>query len=215
MRFLLLIVVLGFYTTNADYHQSSVSVGVNFANISPYQSGHAMAESQTQDKTRNRRMYALCPPGFQRVGTECYSLIHQHSSWLEAHFFCKDKNSKLAEPKKFSDRKLREFLQKEDATTRANDPIWIGASYDWINKVWQWSITGHNLTQEAYTQIETKWSSRLCVDKHRFICQHKMPKVSEKNRYKVYSRWNATYPNQLANEVILEVIDRRSRIGSR
>lgn len=38
-----------------------------------------------------------------------------------------------------------------------------------------------------------------------------MPKVSENNRHKVYHRWNATYPNQLANEVVLEVIDRRER----
>lgn len=38
-----------------------------------------------------------------------------------------------------------------------------------------------------------------------------MPKVSENNRHKVYHRWNATYPNQFANEVVLEVIDRKGR----
>uniref|UniRef100_A0A1A9W772 C-type lectin domain-containing protein n=1 Tax=Glossina brevipalpis TaxID=37001 RepID=A0A1A9W772_9MUSC len=81
-------------------------------------------------------------------------------------------------------------------------------------------LTSNNENMEnhcaAYDpHLQYRWSSHLCVDKHRFICQHKMPKVSEKNRYKVYNRWNATYPNQLANEVILEVIDRRSKIGSR
>jgi len=38
-----------------------------------------------------------------------------------------------------------------------------------------------------------------------------MPKVSEANRYKIYNRWNVTYPNSLANEVVLEVIDRRGK----
>jgi len=49
------------------------------------------------------------------VGTDCYSLVEQRSSWLEAHFFCKDKNANLTEPGKHADRKLRQFLQKQDA----------------------------------------------------------------------------------------------------
>jgi len=65
-------------------------------------------------KIRNRRMYAMCPPGFQRIGAECYSISGQVNSWLEAHFFCKDKNAKLAEPLKFSDRKLRAYLEAHD-----------------------------------------------------------------------------------------------------
>lgn len=98
------------------YHQSSVKVGVDFQNLLPQQSGNAMAKSESNNnRTRNRYMYALCPPGFQRVGTECYSLLTQHTSWLDAHFYCKDKNAKLAEPRKFSDRKLREFLRKQDS----------------------------------------------------------------------------------------------------
>lgn len=100
------------------YHQSSVKVGVDFQNLLPNQSGNAMAKSESNNnRTHNRYMYALCPPGFQRVGTECYSLLPQHNSWLDAHFYCKDKNSKLAEPRKFSDRKLREFLLKQDSIT--------------------------------------------------------------------------------------------------
>ena len=66
-------------------------------------------------KPRNRRMYALCPPQFQRIGFDCYSLPSEHSSWLEAHFYCKDKNAKLAEPQKYADRKLRKFLHQNDA----------------------------------------------------------------------------------------------------
>lgn len=55
--------------------------------------------------------------------------------------------------------------------------------------------------------LKYRWSARSCLDKLRFICQHKMPKVSEGNRYRIYNRWNVTYPNALANEVVLEIID--------
>lgn len=74
-----------------------------------------MAQSQSNNRPRQRRMYAMCPPNFQRIGQECFTYPQQHSSWLEAHFFCKDKNARLAEPEKYSDRKLREFLMKYDA----------------------------------------------------------------------------------------------------
>lgn len=46
-----------------------------------------------------------------------------------------------------------------------------------------------------------RWSAKLCTDRHNFICQHRMSYVNEKNRQKVYTKWNETYPNQLANEV--------------
>jgi len=36
-----------------------------------------------------------------------------------------------------------------------------------------------------------------------------MPKVSGPNRYKIYNRWNATYPNEQANEVVLEILEPR------
>lgn len=28
-----------------------------------------------------------------------------------------------------------------------------------------------------------------------------MPYVSEKNRQKIYNKWNETYPNEMANEI--------------
>lgn len=156
-----------------QYHQSSASVGVNFENISPpHMSGGAMAASQSeQDKPRTRRMYAMCPPNFQRIGTECFSLSQQQGSWLEAHFICKDKNARLAEPEKYANRKLRQFLLKNDGSKFGRifvifnmniyngthhfslpdtDPIWIGATYDWVNKMWQWSISGRNLTFNGF-----------------------------------------------------------------
>lgn len=91
---------------------SAASAGVSFANDP---APHDAAVAVPPTKAHNRRMYAMCPPQFQRVGTDCYSLVQQRSSWLEAHFFCKDKNANLAEPTKFADRKLRIYLQREDS----------------------------------------------------------------------------------------------------
>lgn len=188
--------------------------------------------AQSQENIRiKRRMYAMCPPKFQRIGSECYAISDQPANWLEAHFQCKDKNSKLAEPNSKSDRKLRAFFQRMDHDT---DEIWIGATFDWHINTWQWSISGKNLSYDAFSRLDPesrksleyhcavlnpslkyRWSARSCVDKHRYICQHKMPKVSEKNRFKVYDRWNQTYPNQLANEVEMEIIDTKSKDGKR
>ncbi|XP_055847165.1 trichohyalin isoform X2 [Episyrphus balteatus] len=185
---------------------------------------------QSQEYIRiKRRMYAMCPPKFQRIGSECYAISDQPANWLEAHFQCKDKNSKLAEPNNKSDRKLRAFFQRMDHDT---DEIWIGATFDWHINTWQWSISGKNLSYDAFSRLDPeqnleyhcavlnpslkyRWSARSCVDKHRYICQHKMPKVSEKNRFKVYDRWNQTYPNQMANEVEMEVIDTKTKDGKR
>lgn len=73
--------------------------------------------------TRNRRMYALCPPEFTKIGNDCYYLSAKKESWLDAHFECKDRNSKLAEPLKFADRRLRKYLKNRD---QGIDSKWIG-----------------------------------------------------------------------------------------
>lgn len=64
--------------------------------------------------TRTKRMYAMCPPKFIRIGDECYFISEESLSWLEAHFACKDKNSKLAEPARYEDRFLRKHLIDKD-----------------------------------------------------------------------------------------------------
>lgn len=46
-----------------------------------------------------------------------------------------------------------------------------------------------------------RWSAKLCTERHNFICQHRMSFVNGKNRQRVYTKWNETYPNQMANEV--------------
>lgn len=46
-----------------------------------------------------------------------------------------------------------------------------------------------------------RWSASSCEQEHQYICQHRMPYVSEKNRQKIYNKWNETYPNEMANEI--------------
>ncbi|XP_037945351.1 collectin-12-like [Teleopsis dalmanni] len=156
MHFLLIILALVSTAFTAEYHRSAASAGVNF--VGDNGNGIENTLNNVEEKPRNRRIYALCPPKFQRIGTECYYMPEEQRIWLEAHFFCKDKNSKLAEPTKYSDRKLNMFLQQHDRQSNAYggypDPIWLGSTYDWLTGVWQWSISGKNLTYDAFSQMD-------------------------------------------------------------
>ncbi|KAJ6642303.1 hypothetical protein Bhyg_07250 [Pseudolycoriella hygida] len=63
-------------------------------------------------------MYALCPPDFFGIGTECYHISQKKQNWLDAHFDCKDRKSRLAEPNRYEDRMIRRFLQREQMDWR-------------------------------------------------------------------------------------------------
>lgn len=97
--------------------------------------------------TRARRMYALCPPDFLKIGNECYFMSKSKESWLDAHFECKDRNSKLAEPLKFADRRLRKFLKNRD---RSAEGRWIGGMYNWQTNVWQWGYNGGAMKYHSF-----------------------------------------------------------------
>ncbi|XP_055534230.1 uncharacterized protein LOC129723808 isoform X2 [Wyeomyia smithii] len=169
---------------------------------------------------RFKRMYAMCPPHFFRVGNECYFISQNKQNWLDAHFECKDRNSKLAEPLKYGDRNLRKYL----SMTREKNYIWIGGNYNWRANKWQWGYNGEEIGYQSFSQmvpgqdlkyhcavlnpdLKFRWSAKLCTEKLNFICQHKMPLVSSNSRAKVYNRWNATFPNEMANEVEVVVAD--------
>ncbi|KAG5678502.1 hypothetical protein PVAND_008169 [Polypedilum vanderplanki] len=165
--------------------------------------------------SRAKRMYALCPPEFQKIGNDCFYISDRKESWLDAHFECKDRNSKLAEPLKFADRRLRKYLQNKDIK---HTEKWIGGMYNYQQKIWKWGYNGGEMKYQAFDSsientnlqfhctvmdpnVEYKWTARECIERHYFICQHRMSFVNEKNRQKVYAKWNETYPNQVANEV--------------
>ncbi|CAO1368213.1 unnamed protein product [Diamesa serratosioi] len=167
--------------------------------------------------SRAKRMYAMCPPDFIKIGNECYYLSSKTESWLDSHFECKDRNSKLAEPLKFADRKIRKYLTNKDQNKGEK---WIGGMYNWERMKWQWGYNGKAMTYQSFSNLGAKtneelkfhctvlnpefsfkWSSKMCTEKHYFICQHRMPYVTEKNRQRIYNKWNETYPHQMANEV--------------
>jgi hypothetical protein len=101
--------------------------------------------------TRARRMYALCPPDFTKIGNDCYFLSSRKESWLDAHFECKDRNSKLAEPMKFADRRLRKYLKNRD---QVNDDKWIGGMYNWQLEKWQWGYNGGEMKYQSFGDEE-------------------------------------------------------------
>ena len=100
---------------------------------------------------RTRKIYAMCPPGFTKIGNECYFLSPSKASWLDSHFECKDKNSKLAEPIKFADRLLRKFFAERGLT---RGEIWIGGMYNWQRMKWQWGYNGKDMTYQSFSQMK-------------------------------------------------------------
>lgn len=101
--------------------------------------------------TRARRMYALCPPEFTKIGNDCYYLSMSKENWLDAHFECKDRNSKLAEPLKFADRRLRKYLKNRD---QLGHDKWIGGMYNWQQKKWQWGYNGADMKYQSFGDEE-------------------------------------------------------------
>lgn len=95
-------------------------------------------------------MYALCPPHFTRVGNECYYLSTERVNWLDAHFDCKDRNSRLAEPIKTADTRLRKYLQHSDVSRTEK---WIGGIYNWERNKWQWGYNGRDITYQSFSQM--------------------------------------------------------------
>lgn len=99
---------------------------------------------------RVKRMYALCPPNFIRIGSECYYISTEEVNWLDAHFACKDRNSRLAEPIKYEDRALRKYFVRDDDT---KSDTWIGGIYNWERKKWQWGYNGHDIVHQSFSQM--------------------------------------------------------------
>lgn len=72
------------------------------------------------------------------------------ASWLDAHFECKDKNAKLAEPMKSADRALRKFMIERG---RTRGMVWIGGMYNWQRFKWQWGYNGKEMTYQSFSRM--------------------------------------------------------------
>lgn len=137
---------------------------------------------------------------------------------MDAHFECKDLDSHLAEPfNRQEDRVLRKYLNHLSESRPSE--IWIGALFNYQRNKWQWGHSGLTIKYQSFSQMSAnnkdlkfhcailqpnlkyRWSASSCYQEHKFICQHRMPFVNEKNRQKIYNKWNETYPNEMANEI--------------
>lgn len=96
-------------------------------------------------------MFALCPPHFIRIGSECYFISEEKTNWLDAHFNCKDRSSRLAEPFKYEDRLLRKYMMHNDHLRKQ---IWIGGMFNWEKNKWQWGYHGRDVTYQSFSQME-------------------------------------------------------------
>lgn len=118
------------------------------AEIQPH--NQPVLQSSNPKLRRAKRMYALCPPEFLKIGNECYFISKKQESWLDAHFDCKDRNSKLAEPLKFADRRLRKYLKSRDQ--RAPGEKWIGGMYNWQTGNWQYGYNGGEMKYQGFDE---------------------------------------------------------------
>ncbi|EAA11599.2 AGAP006267-PA [Anopheles gambiae str. PEST] len=179
------------------------------------------ANDTDQPNRRYKRKYGMCPPKFTSISNECYYISPNKLNWLDAYFECKDHNSKLAEPMMYEDKVLRRTLQKMGL----REDLWIGGNYNWKLKKWQWGHNGREIEYQSFSQmvprssqdltfhcallkadIKFRWSAAACTDKMNYICQHRMPLVSEMGRSLVYEKWNKTYPNERANEKLVYIV---------
>lgn len=112
---------------------------------------HPSNQDFSSPRARAKRMYAMCPPKFQRIGNECYYVSDYKESWLDSHFECKDRNSKLAEPLRYADKRLRKFLSNHD---RTHDEKWIGGMYNWERNQWQWGYNGKRMEYQSFSQMK-------------------------------------------------------------
>lgn len=112
--------------------------------------GAANDEATAAAAPRVKRMYALCPPHFVRIGQQCYFLSTAKMNWLDAHFDCKERNSQLAEPQRLEDRILRKYLQRNDTQRSVK---WIGGQYNWQTHHWQWGHSGRDMDYQSFSQM--------------------------------------------------------------
>jgi hypothetical protein len=119
----------------------------------PHQQNHQQRHhaKKLQQLARTRKIYAMCPPNFTKIGNECYFLSPTKASWLDSHFECKDKNAKLAEPLKYADRLLRKYFNERG---RTRGEIWIGGMYNWQRMKWQWGYNGKDMTYQSFSQMK-------------------------------------------------------------
>lgn len=101
---------------------------------------------------RPKRMFALCPPRFVRIGNECYFISQNRVNWLDAHFECEDRNSHLAEPfNRQEDRVLRKYLNHLSESRPSE--IWIGARFNYQRNKWQWGHNGRTIAYQSFSQM--------------------------------------------------------------
>ena len=96
----------------------------------------------------------MCPPEFKRIGNECYFISTQRSNFDEAQFDCKDRDSKLAELKKFPDRIVRKYLNK--MKNKVTEPIWIGARFNEKRRAWNWGFYSKAVKHQSFSLMDPK-----------------------------------------------------------
>lgn len=142
----IIVVILSLLFVVFNYGVSTYDMDNSPAELQPHNQPSYRNRNNPQ-LTRAKRMYALCPPEFQKIGNDCFYMSRKKFNWLDAHFECKDRNSKLAEPMKFADKRLRKYLQNRDEMVGEK---WIGGMYNHQTNKWTWGYKGGEMRYQAF-----------------------------------------------------------------
>ncbi|XP_065582678.1 lithostathine-1-beta-like [Artemia franciscana] len=148
-------------------------------------------------KPGTQRRY-ICPPEFVRLGNGCYYLSSHISTWQDAHFSCKERNSTLLSlDTKWKDRTMRNYLNRAEF---ARLERWIGGLFDWSRQQWVWGAQGAPVSYLNFGQLapvnamnwhcifmdplqEYNWNHKLCVKRLHYICETSLTKVGSSKRH--------------------------------
>ncbi|RVE47238.1 hypothetical protein evm_008106 [Chilo suppressalis] len=151
------------------------------------------------------RMSYVCPPSFVRLGHSCYYFSDKKTTWQNALFSCKDRDSNLSVPARWEDRNLRTYLNKPGVAKASR---WIGGIFDYNAKAWKWGGELRSMHYQSFSkmrklspeelqwhciammpELKYRWSPASCYEPRQFICQTKLRKVPKSKVKDLRRRW--------------------------
>lgn len=160
---------------------------------------------EVEGHKNSTKMSYVCPPQFIRLGHSCYYFSETKTTWQNALFACKDRDSNLTVPARWEDRNLREYLSNPDIERTER---WIGGIYDYQAQAWKWGGELKEMRYQSFSKMQKlrpenlmwhcismvpdllyRWAPRKCVDPRQYICQTKLRKIPKSKVKEFRKRW--------------------------
>ncbi|CAG0885528.1 unnamed protein product [Darwinula stevensoni] len=101
-----------------------------------------------------------CPKDFVYLGHSCYLFSQEIATWNDAHFQCMKNNASLVTPaSRWENHILRQYLLRPEFAPLSR---WIDAFYNWNEKMWMWSSSGHLIYNPDFGETQRHWDAWTC-----------------------------------------------------